>query len=138
MCYGEQCITLEAHLLCVFVNGGDDAAEWADSARKAVAVQGIRVEVNGQVLSQGGNLGADRIMDTTSRMQTRQDPGFLPPAVIIGLQPLRPLQVPSLPFHLSKGGTGPTVQSSRLDPAESIRTMWHHGIISTMAPPIGK
>ena len=32
-------------------------------------LQGVRVEVNGQVLSQGGNLGADRITDTTSAMQ---------------------------------------------------------------------
>lgn len=32
-------------------------------------LQGVRVEVNGQVLSQGGNLGADRITDTTSTVQ---------------------------------------------------------------------
>jgi hypothetical protein len=34
-----------------------------------IVLQGVRVEVNGQVLSQGGNLGADRITDTTSAMQ---------------------------------------------------------------------
>lgn len=40
-------------------------------SRKLVltVLQGVRVEVNGQVLSQGGNLGADRITDTTSAMQ---------------------------------------------------------------------
>jgi hypothetical protein len=36
-------------------------------------LQGVRVEVNGQVLSQGGNLGADRITDTTSAMQVGQN-----------------------------------------------------------------
>lgn len=38
-------------------------------AYRLFAFQGVRVEVNGQVLSQGGNLGADRITDTTSAMQ---------------------------------------------------------------------
>ncbi len=56
------------------------------------------MEVNGQVLSQGGNLGADRITDTTSQLQTRPNPGFLPAAVIVGLQPGMPLQVRRFPF----------------------------------------
>ena len=58
------------------------------------------MEVNGQVLSQGGNLDADRITDTTSRMQRRSNPGFLPAAVIVGLQPGMPLQV-RFPLMLS-------------------------------------
>lgn len=57
--------------------------------------QGIRVEVNGQVLSQGGNLNADRITDTTSRVQMRSNPDFLPAAVIVGLQPGLQLQARS-------------------------------------------
>ncbi len=56
-------------------------------------LQGVRVEVNGQVLSQGGNLGADRITDTTNQLQVRPNPAFLPAAVIVGLQPGIPLQV---------------------------------------------
>ncbi len=62
-------------------------------SRHFAPVQGMRVEVNGQVLSQGGNLGADRITDTTNQLQIRQNPDFLPSAIIVGLQPGNPLLV---------------------------------------------
>ncbi|KAK9825612.1 hypothetical protein WJX74_010253 [Apatococcus lobatus] len=57
-------------------------------------VQGVRVEVNGQVLSQGGDTQADQIEDTSSTTIARSNQGFLPAAVIIGLIPGVPLQVP--------------------------------------------
>lgn len=56
-------------------------------------VQGVRVEVNGQVLSQGGDTQADQIKDTSSTTISRSNGGFLPAAVIIGLIPGSPLQV---------------------------------------------
>ena len=56
-------------------------------------VQGVRVEVNGQVLSQGGDTQADQIEDTSSTTIVRSNQGFLPAAVIIGLIPGVPLQV---------------------------------------------
>ena len=65
----------------------------------AALPQGVRVEVNGQVLSQGGNLGADRIADTTTRVQHRSNANFLPAAVIVGLRPGAPLQVNSRSPH---------------------------------------
>lgn len=34
-------------------------------------VQGLRVEVNGQVLSKGGDVGADQVMDTTAETTLR-------------------------------------------------------------------
>ena len=34
-------------------------------------MQGLRVEVNGQVLSKGGNVGADQVMDTTAESVDR-------------------------------------------------------------------
>ena len=56
-------------------------------------VQGVRVEVNGQVLSQGGDTQADQIEDTSSTTIVRSNQGFLPAAVIIGLIPGVPLLV---------------------------------------------
>lgn len=56
-------------------------------------VQGIRVEVNGQVLSQGGDVAADQLTDTTSALPVRQNPAFLPAAVIVGMDPGVPLNV---------------------------------------------
>lgn len=35
-------------------------------------IQNLRVEVAGQVLSQGGNIGADQLADTTAKSTTRQ------------------------------------------------------------------
>ena len=55
--------------------------------------QGIRVEVNGQVLSQGGDVAADQVTDTTSALPVRQNPEFLPSAIIVGLDPGVPLEV---------------------------------------------
>ena len=40
-------------------------------------VQGLRVEVAGQVLSQGGNVGADQLADTAAITTVRQAPGNL-------------------------------------------------------------
>ena len=34
-------------------------------------MQGLRVEVNGQVLSQGGDVGADQLTDTTAAVTSR-------------------------------------------------------------------
>lgn len=38
------------------------------------AIQGLRVEVAGQVLSQGGNVGADQLADTAAITTVRQAP----------------------------------------------------------------
>jgi len=51
------------------------------------------VEVNGQVLSQGGDVAADQVTDTTAALPQRHNPGFLPSAVIVGLDPGVPLEV---------------------------------------------
>ncbi len=61
----------------------------------AMQVQGVRVEVNGQVLSQGGDTQADQIEDTSSATIARNNGGFLPAAVIIGLIPGVPTPVSS-------------------------------------------
>ena len=53
-------------------------------------IQNLRVEVAGQVLSQGGNVGADQLADTTAQSTTRW-----------GL--LRPLSGSLLACALSKG-----------------------------------
>ncbi|KAK9803015.1 hypothetical protein WJX72_000035 [[Myrmecia] bisecta] len=57
-------------------------------------VQGIRVEVWDQVLSQGGDVSADQMADTTAALQTRQNQDFLPAAIILGLTPGTPVKVP--------------------------------------------
>ncbi|KAL0019979.1 hypothetical protein WJX79_005353 [Trebouxia sp. C0005] len=59
-------------------------------------VDGIRVEVKGQVLSQGGDVGADQIADTSGRSNSssRNNTGFLPAALVLGLQPGVPLIIP--------------------------------------------
>ena len=57
------------------------------------SVQGIRVEVNGEVLSQGGDVAADQVTDTTSAVSVLRNPAFLPSAISIGLQPGNPLEV---------------------------------------------
>ncbi|KAK9813648.1 hypothetical protein WJX73_001491 [Symbiochloris irregularis] len=57
-------------------------------------IQGLRVEVNGQVLSKGGDVGADQVMDTTAESVDRDNNDFLPLAVILGLSPGEPLVVP--------------------------------------------
>ena len=54
--------------------------------------QGIRVEVNGQVLSQGGDVAADQLTDTTSALPLRRNAAFLPAAIIVGLEPGDPLE----------------------------------------------
>jgi len=64
-------------------------------------MQGIRVEVNGQVLSQGGDVAADQLTDTTSALPVRQNPAFLPAAVIVGLVPGEPLNVRNLAHEMS-------------------------------------
>ncbi|KAL4450153.1 hypothetical protein ABPG77_010822 [Micractinium sp. CCAP 211/92] len=62
-------------------------------------VPGIRVEVNGQVLSRGGDVQANQVQDTTAAVepqQTRQalrSASFLPSAFIMGLQPGSKLDV---------------------------------------------
>lgn len=57
-------------------------------------VQGLRVEVNGQVLSKGGDVGADQVMDTTAETTLRDNNDFLPVAIILGLTPGETLTVP--------------------------------------------
>lgn len=56
------------------------------------------MEVNGQVLSQGGDVAADQVTDTTSTTPVRQNPAFLPAAVIVGLDYGVPLEV-RVPEH---------------------------------------
>ncbi|KAK9917087.1 hypothetical protein WJX75_000778 [Coccomyxa subellipsoidea] len=57
-------------------------------------VPGLRVEVNGQVLSQGGDVSADQVEDTTAETQTRAQADFLPVALVLGLSPGVPVEVP--------------------------------------------
>ena len=67
--------------------------QWQLRVGPLAQVQGVRVEVNGQVLSQGGDTQADQIEDTSSTTIARTNQTFLPAAVIIGLIPGVPLQV---------------------------------------------
>ena len=68
--------------------------KWKPSLDFCLSVlQGIRVEVNGQVLSQGGDVAADQVTDTTSATPVRRNPAFLPAAVIVGLDYGVPLEV---------------------------------------------
>ncbi|CAL8464733.1 g4268 [Coccomyxa elongata] len=57
-------------------------------------VPGLRVEVNGQVLSQGGDVSADQEQDTTAETRTRAQADFLPVALVLGLSPGVPVEVP--------------------------------------------
>ena len=45
---------------------------WAEGPCLSLQRQGIRVEVNGQVLSQGGDVAADQVTDTTAYESTRE------------------------------------------------------------------
>ncbi|EFN53518.1 hypothetical protein CHLNCDRAFT_136597 [Chlorella variabilis] len=56
-------------------------------ALKRPNVAGVRVEVNGQVLSRGGDVAADQLEDTTAAQQQRSNASFLPSAFIMGLLP---------------------------------------------------
>jgi hypothetical protein len=56
--------------------------------------QGLRCEVNGQVLSAGGNVGADQVEDTQAVATARPRADFLPQALVLGLAPGVPLEVP--------------------------------------------
>ncbi|KAK9837118.1 hypothetical protein WJX81_003998 [Elliptochloris bilobata] len=57
-------------------------------------IPGLRVEAGGQVLSQGGDVGADQVEDTTAETRVRQHTDFLPIALVLGLVPGRPVTVP--------------------------------------------
>ncbi|KAL4452476.1 hypothetical protein ABPG75_008138 [Micractinium tetrahymenae] len=57
-------------------------------ALKRPGVPGIRVEVNGQVLSRGGDVHANQLQDTTAAVEPQpSNASFLPSAFIMGLQP---------------------------------------------------
>lgn len=51
-------------------------------------IEGVRVEVSGQVLSRGGNVSADQLEDTAPNAHSTRGPNstFLPTAFIMGLQ----------------------------------------------------
>lgn len=67
--------------------------EFRKKPKYIAPLQGIRVEVNGEVLSQGGDVAADQVTDTTSAVSVLRNSAFLPAAIIIGLQPGNPLEV---------------------------------------------
>ena len=53
-------------------------------------IPGIRVEANGQVLSRGGNVEADREVDVkpvSGASTSSESEGFLPPVYLLGLEP---------------------------------------------------